>query len=32
MTLIDLIKLGLINSDVKAEEFAADLVDRWHDG
>lgn len=32
MTLIDLIKLGLINSDVKAEEFAADLVDRWHEG
>ena len=32
MTLIDLIKLGLINSDLKAEEFANDLVDRWHEG
>ncbi|MBI3468976.1 MAG: hypothetical protein HY000_38730 [Planctomycetes bacterium] len=32
MTLIDLIKLSLTNSDVKAEEFAADLVDRWHEG
>ena len=32
MTLMDLIKLGLIDSDVKAQEFAVDLVDRWHDG
>jgi hypothetical protein len=30
MTLIDLIKLDLIDSHDKAEEFAADLVDRWH--
>ena len=32
MSLIDLIKLELIDSDAKAEEFAADLVDRWHEG
>jgi hypothetical protein len=32
MTLIDLIKLGLVDSDTKAEEFAADLVDHWHEG
>ena len=32
MTLIDLVKLGLLDSDQKAEEFAADLIDRWHDG
>ena len=32
MTLIDLVKLELIDSDAKAEEFAADLVDRWHEG
>lgn len=31
MTLLDLIKLGLIRSDGEAERFAADLVDRWHD-
>jgi hypothetical protein len=30
MTLIDLIKLGLIESDAQAEKFAARLVDRWH--
>jgi hypothetical protein len=31
MTLIDLIKLGIVRSDEAAEKFAADLVDRWHD-
>ena len=31
MTLIDLIKLGLIKTDALAEKFAADLVDRWHE-
>jgi hypothetical protein len=31
MTLVDLIKLGLIKSDVTAEKFAADLIDCWHD-
>lgn len=31
MTLIDLIKLGLIKTDSMAEKFAADLVDRWHE-
>ncbi len=31
MTLIDLIKLEIINSDEAAEKVAADLVDRWHD-
>ncbi len=30
MTLVDFIKLGIINSDVKAEEFAAELVEKWH--
>lgn len=30
MTLIDFIKLGVIKSHEQAEEFAADLVDRWH--
>src|SRR5437899_11630321 len=31
MTLIDLIKLGIVRSEEAAEKFAADLVDRWHD-
>jgi hypothetical protein len=31
MTLLDLIKLGLLDTDAKAEKFAADLIDRWHD-
>src|SRR6266436_5094306 len=31
MTLIDLIKLGLIKSDRVAEKFSADLIDCWHD-
>jgi hypothetical protein len=31
MTLIDLIKLGVLKSDKTAEKFAADLIDRWHD-
>jgi hypothetical protein len=31
MTLLDLIKLGLVKTDAKAEEFAANLIDRWHD-
>src|SRR5437868_14055552 len=31
MTLIDLIKLGVIKSDKTAEKFAADLIDCWHD-
>src|ERR1051325_5807816 len=31
MTLLDFIKLGIIDSDAKAEEFAADLVERWYD-
>ena len=31
MTLIDLIKLGVIKSDTVAEKFAAGLVDCWHD-
>ena len=31
MTLLDLIKLGLIKSDTAAEKFAADLIDCWHD-
>jgi hypothetical protein len=31
MTLLDLIKLGVIKSDAAAERFAADLVDCWHD-
>jgi hypothetical protein len=30
MTLIDLIKLRLIETDTAAEKFAADLIDRWH--
>ena len=30
MTLIDLIKLGLIETDRVAEKFAANLIDRWH--
>jgi hypothetical protein len=30
MTLIDLIKLRLITTDARAEQFAEDLVDRWH--
>jgi hypothetical protein len=31
MTLIDLIKLGVIKSDSTAEKFAADLIDSWHE-
>jgi hypothetical protein len=31
MTLVDLIKLGIIKSDAAAERIAADLVDCWHD-
>jgi hypothetical protein len=31
MTLLDLIKLGVIKSDAAAERFAADLIDCWHD-
>jgi hypothetical protein len=31
MTLLDLIKLGIIKSDAAAERFAADLIDCWHD-
>ena len=31
MTLLDLIKLGVIKSDSKAETFAADLIDCWHE-
>lgn len=31
MTLIDLIKLGVIQTDAKAEEAGAALVDRWHE-
>jgi hypothetical protein len=31
MTLIDLIKLGVIKSDSAAENAAADLIDRWHE-
>ena len=31
MTLLDLIKLGIIKTHAQAERFAADLVDRWHD-
>ena len=31
MTLLDLIKLGLVTTDAQAEKFAADLVDRWHE-
>jgi len=30
MTLIDFIKLEIVKSHEQAEEFAADLVDRWH--
>lgn len=31
MTLLDFIKLKVIKSDRQAEEFAADLIDRWHE-
>jgi hypothetical protein len=31
MTLLDLIKLGVIKTDAAAERFAADLIDCWHD-
>ncbi len=31
MTLLDLIKLGIIVSHAHAEKMAADLLDRWHD-
>src|SRR5947207_5074610 len=31
MTLIDLIKLGIIKSDSTAEKFAAELIDCWHE-
>lgn len=30
MTLLDLIKLGLVKTDAMAEQFAADLIDQWH--
>src|SRR5437667_12361879 len=30
MTLLDLIKLGLIKTNAMAEQFAADLIDQWH--
>lgn len=30
MTLLDLIKLGLIKTHSQAEKFSADLVDLWH--
>lgn len=30
MTLLDMIKLGLIKTHREAERFAADLVDLWH--
>jgi hypothetical protein len=30
MTLIDFIKLDVIKTHAQAEEFAADLIDRWH--
>lgn len=32
MTLLDLIKLNLLRTDAQAERFAADLIDRWHEG
>ncbi len=31
MTLVDLIKLGVISTDARAEEAAAAIVDRWHE-
>src|SRR5438067_594533 len=31
MTLIDLIKLGVIRTDARAEEAAAAIVDSWHE-
>lgn len=30
MTLIDLIKIGLVRTDAQAEAFAERLVDAWH--
>ena len=30
MTLLDFIKLGIIKTHRTAQEFAEDLVDRWH--
>ena len=30
MTLMDFIKLGILNSHAQGEKFAADLVDCWH--
>jgi hypothetical protein len=30
MTLIDLIKLGLVHTDAQAEQFAESIVDSWH--
>ena len=30
MTLLDLIRLGIIKTNRRAQEFAEDLVDRWH--
>jgi hypothetical protein len=32
MTLVDLIKLGLIRTDAQAEHFAESIVNSWHDG
>lgn len=31
MTLLDFIQLGIITKDRVAQEFAENLVDRWHD-
>ena len=31
MTLIDLIKIGVIKTGAAAEKLAADLIDCWHD-
>jgi hypothetical protein len=31
MTLVDLIKLGIVQGHARAEKLAEDLVDRWHE-
>lgn len=31
MTLMDFIKLGILRTHARAEQFALDIVDRWHD-
>src|SRR5262245_59701609 len=31
MTLLDLIKLGMIQTDAEVERFAVELVDHWHE-